>query len=85
MFEVEFSSSARKFLKKAEKLIAKRIITHIEELLEDPFPPGVKRIVNRKEKIFRERVGDYRIQYMVLYDKNLLFITDIDKRARAYK
>jgi len=44
----------------------------------------VKRIVNRKEKIFRIRVGDYRIQYSVIYEKNLLFISDIDKRSRAY-
>ena len=38
MFNVQFSSSANKFLKKAEKLIAKRILDKIEKLAEDPFP-----------------------------------------------
>ena len=33
-----FSSSANKFLKKAEKQLAKRIINRIEKLAEDPFP-----------------------------------------------
>ena len=84
MFNVEFSSSAKKFLKKSEKQTAERIIERIEKLRSDPFPTDVKRVVNRKEKVFRIRVGDYRIQYSVFYDKNLLFISDIDKRPRAY-
>ncbi|HLC52348.1 MAG TPA: type II toxin-antitoxin system RelE/ParE family toxin [Candidatus Nanoarchaeia archaeon] len=84
MFDVRLSSSANKFLKKSEKLIAQRILDRIEKLAEDPFPKDIKRIVNREEKVFRVRVGDYRIQYSVFYDKNLLFISDIDKRSRAY-
>ncbi len=84
MFSVEFSSSATKFLKKAEKQLAKRLIERIEKLTDDPFPTDVKRIVNQKEKIFRIRVGDYRIQYSVYFEKNLIFISDIDKRERAY-
>lgn len=38
----------------------------IEKLALDPFPQDIKRVVNQKEKVFRVRVGDYRIQYMVL-------------------
>ena len=84
MFNVEFGSQPQKFLKKAEKKIVARIIDKIEKLSIDPFPPDVKRVVNRKEKIFRVRVGDYRIQYLVIYEKNLLFIADIEKRPQAY-
>ena len=56
----------------------------IEGLEQDPFPKDVKRVVNQQGKIFRVRVGDYRIQYCVFFDRNLLFITDIDKMERAY-
>ncbi len=84
MFSVDFSSHAKKFLKNAEKQVASRVIERIERLASDPFPSDVKRVMNRKEKIFRVRVGDYRIQYVVIYGKNLVFITDIDKRPRAY-
>ena len=56
----------------------------IEKLKEEPFPQDVKRVVGKKDKIFRVRVGDYRIQYSVIYEKNLIFISDIDKRGRAY-
>ncbi len=84
MFSVEFGSDAKKFLRKAEKDIAKRIIARIEKLKEEPFPQDVKRIVGKKDKIFRVRVGDYRIQYNILYERNLIFVSDIDKRERAY-
>ena len=85
MFSIEFSGAAAKFLKKADKQLAKRIIDKIEELAEDPFPQDVKRVINQKEKIFRIRVGDNRIQYSVLFDKQLLIISDIDKRESAYQ
>ena len=84
MLSPEFSTSASKFLKKADKQLAKRLVDEIEKLTKDPFPKDVKRVVNQQEKVFRVRVGDYRIQYCVLFDRNLLFITDIDKRERAY-
>jgi len=84
MFAVEFSSSAKNFLKKTDKQLVTRIIVRIERLAQDPFPTDVKRVVNRKEKVFRVRVGDYRIQYSVMYNKDIILISDIDKRPRAY-
>lgn len=81
---MEFGLDAVKFLKKSEKEIAERIFDRIEKLKVEPFPSGVKRVVGKKEKIFRIRVGDYRIQYSVFYDKNIIFVSDIDKRERAY-
>lgn len=84
MFSAEFGSDAKKFLRKAERDIAHRIIERIEKLKEEPFPQDVKRVVGKKDKIFRVRVGDYRIQYSVIYERNLIFISDIDKREKAY-
>ena len=84
IFSVEFGSDAKKFLKKAERQIAERIVKRIIKLKEDPFPSDVKRVVGKKDKIFRVRVGDYRIQYSVFYERNLIFISDIDKRERAF-
>jgi len=61
MFDIEFSSQSKKFLNKAETVVAKRLIERIEDLAVEPFPSDVKRIVNKKDKIFRIRLGDYRI------------------------
>lgn len=84
MLNVEFSSQAKRFLKKVDRRLTERLIERVERLREAPFPTDVKRVKGKEEKIFRVRVGDYRIQYCVFYGKNLLFITEMEKRPRAY-
>lgn len=84
MLEVKFSSKSRKFLRKIDSVNWKRLVEKIESLRKDPFPSDAKRVVGRKEKTFRVRVGDYRILYVVFFDKNLLFISNIDKRPRVF-
>jgi len=84
MLNLKFSSQSKKFFKKAENLVAKRISERIEKLVKEPFLPDIKRVEGEKEKIYRVRVGDYRIQYLVLYNINTLLIERIDKRERVY-
>jgi mRNA interferase RelE/StbE len=84
MLGVEFSSISKKFLKSLELSITKRILEKIELLRENPFPSDTKRVKGKKDKIFRVRVGKYRIQYNVFHDRGFIFISDIDKRERAY-
>ena len=84
MFAVFLSSNAERFLKKSPKDLKERILQKIKNLAEDPFPSDSKRIVGRDEKIYRIRVGDYSVQYVVFYDKKEVLISDIDKRQRAY-
>ena len=84
MFNIEISNPAKRFLKKCESDLYERLMQEIRSLALNPFPQDVVRVKGRKEKIFRVRKGDYRIQYMVIYEKNLLFVTDVDKRPRAY-
>ena len=84
MFSIYLSSNAERFLKKSPKDLRERIMQKIKNLSEDPFPSDSKRIIGRNEKVFRIRVGDYRVQYVVFYDKKEVLISDIDKRERAY-
>ena len=60
------------------------MIKRIEKLKLEPFPSDVKRFIGRQEKVFRVRVGKYRIQYTVFNENNEILITDIDKRDSAY-
>ena len=84
MLDLQFSSQARKFLKRLDETNWSRIIQKIEELKKDSFHRKVKKVEGRKEKTFRIRVGNYRILYVIFGDKSLLFISKIDKRPRAY-
>jgi len=87
MLVISFSNAAVKFLEKVEPTLTRRLGQHIETLSTKPFPKGTKRVENswfEAEKVFRIRVGDYRVLYSVNYEKNRVMIVNIDKRSRAY-
>jgi len=65
LFEVELGGSAIKFLKQADKILQKRLLNKIDKLKKDPFPSEAVRVIGRIEKVFRVRVGDYRLMYVV--------------------
>ena len=86
MFAIRFEKPAEKYIEKLkDKILVKRILNKIEKLKENPFPPEAVRVEEyKKEKVFRVRMGYYRILYYVEYSMSLIVITNIDKRARAY-
>ena len=86
MFSIDYGNSASKFLKKLSiKTDVKRIFNKIEELAKNPFPNEAKRVEGYNEvKVFRVRVGNYRILYFVDYDNSKLYVVNIDKRERVY-
>jgi len=84
MFKLILSSHTQKFLKKSDKQLYQRLMKKIKDLSNDSFPSDSKRVVGRKDKVFRIRVGDYRIEYVVYYEANEVLIADIDKRERIY-
>tara|TARA_Y100000310_G_scaffold292849_1_gene321951 strand:- start:258 stop:518 length:261 start_codon:yes stop_codon:yes gene_type:complete len=86
MLSVRFERPAEKFvLRFKDKTLIKRIFKKIEELKEEPFPSDAVRVEEyKKDKVFRVRVGDYRILYYVDYEKSLIAIINIDKRSKVY-
>lgn len=85
MFDIKYSNQARKFLKKADKILIKRIIAKIEEIQENPIIRDTKIIEGYQEKLFRVRVGDYRILYEIDYERKMIGIVKIDKRENVYE
>ena len=61
-----------------------RILNKIEFLQKNPSPPNSKTIKGVKERLFRVRVGDFRILYEVDFKKAIIGIVKIDKRSRVY-
>ena len=81
-FPAEFSNKAAKYVKKYG---GERIREKIEKLEENPFPQDIERVEDFKgEKVFRVRVGDQRILYIVRYNPNKLIVVKVDKRSRVY-
>jgi len=84
IFGIKYSRQAVKFLKSLDNELVLRILRKIEKLKEEPIQHDSKRVEGYGEKLFRVRVGDYRILYEVDYKDNLIGIVKIEKRARAY-
>ena len=85
MFKIFLDIPAQKSLKKLDNSISQRIIEIIEKLAEDPILHDSKRIIGIKEKVFRIRVGKFRVLYRVDYENFCIVIIDIDTRERVYK
>jgi len=79
---VTLSPGAAKFLKRCNEETYRRVRAKLDALSFEPFPSDAKRVQGREEKLFRVRIGDYRILYTVFPDE--LFVADIDKRDRVY-
>ena len=86
MFSAELKKPALKFLKSIkDKTLLKRISDKIDELEKNPFPQDIERVEGYKDvKVFRVRVGDYRILYFVDYSSSKVYVEKIDKRSRVY-
>ena len=73
----------KNFLKKADKIIAKRLFEKIEKLQIEPVIHDTK-VIEGPKNLFRVRVGDYRILYEIDYKEKIIGIVKIDKRSKVY-
>ena len=83
MFSIDYSHKVRRFLKKCDKDLGKRIVNKIELLKTVPVPHKAVSVVG-EDRTFRIRIGDYRVLYEVKWDKNIILIAKVDKRSKVY-
>ena len=82
-YQVEYTKSAVKQLKKMDRKIAALILSYIEDKLVDCENPRAygKALIGDKKEIWRYRVGDYRILAMI--EDEVLIITVVEARHRG--
>ena len=84
-FLSEFTTSASKYIRKLDTITKRRIEDRVNKLEENPFPQDIERVgMFENELLFRVRVGDQRILYIVRKNQNKLIIVKVDKRSRVY-
>ena len=69
LYKVEWKRSAVKELRGLPKDAVERILKAVEQLSENPYPTGVRKLVG-SEHTYRMREGDYRIllhHYCIIY------------------
>ena len=82
-YKIQFKQSADKDIRKIEKSFIPAIIEKINRLSTDPFPSGVKKLMNT-DNIYRLRVRDYRVIYQITEGRQIT-IHYIRHRKDAYR
>ena len=82
-YSIEVAPSARKALRKLPLPMRRRIQIAIDELADNPFPPGVKKL--HGDQAYRIRVGDYRVIYDVEHRRLIILVIRIGHRREVYR
>jgi mRNA interferase RelE/StbE len=75
-YTLVFARSAEKELDQLTGGNLKKVVRKLNELENDPRPPGCLKLKGSDENIWRVRAGDYRILYAI---EDVLRIVDIRK------
>jgi mRNA interferase RelE/StbE len=85
MYEIILDKSAEKDLNKLSGEIIRRIVKVIDKLASEPRPPGVKKLKESDEDLYRVRTGDYRIVYAITDEIKIINIRRIGHRKDIYR
>lgn len=75
---------ARKELEKLSDALIARIVPKIEKLPAEPRPAGYKNLQGHRD-LWRIRLGDYRVVYIIDDDKKTVSVTRIAHRRDVYE
>jgi len=83
-WKIEWDDFAVKQLRKLDKQIEKRIISHVKKIaLDDPRKKG-KPLTGDKSGFWRYRMGEYRIICRIIDDEFVVLIVAVGHRKEIY-
>ena len=83
-YNISFKPSVEKDLRPLPKSVVARVIEQIEKLKADPLPRQAIKL-SGAERLYRIRVGDYRIVYEVDTTNNRIIIHYVGHRRDIYR
>ncbi len=81
-FQIIWSESAAKELKKLDRTIARRIYQKVSQLCENPYNFDVTKIAG--DPYFRLCVGDYRVVFDIQSDVLRILVLKVGHRKNIY-
>ena len=85
MYKITFKESAIKELTRLQKPIVRRLSAAIDKLADNPRPIGMKKLQGSNENLYRIRVGDYRIIYVIDDVVRIVNVRKIGDRKDIYR
>lgn len=82
-YKVEYTSRARKDLKKLPLEIARSIIQSINRIKDDPYVKKIKG--TQKNPLYAHRVGEYRAILYIENERLLILVIEAGHRKKIYR
>jgi mRNA interferase RelE/StbE len=83
-YKVEISATAERQLRKLPKDVLRRVVRALEQLSDDPYPPGSRKLTGWHDT-FRIRIGTHRILYVVHKEIVTIIVLKIGHRKDVYR
>ena len=83
-YEIRFKTAARKDLRRVPAKTLSRIVEAIKELGSNPFPSDAVKLVDA-DRLYRIRVGDYRVIYEVETEPRTVVVHHVRHRSEVYR
>ena len=84
-YKVELTRQAEKTLDRLDRVTEKRLRKRLKELSLNPHDPRFSKDIIMKEGQKYSKVGDWRIIFRVETSEEIIFITAIQHRSKAYR
>ena len=83
-YKVEFTKSAKKALDRIPNTVRNQLTVKIYSLKDNPRPDGCKKLKG-EEDLYRIRVGDYRVVYLIQDGKLIVVVVKVGHRRDVYR
>ena len=83
-YEIRIKRQPEKVIRKLPRDLAARIDRAILALATDPRPIGCKKFKGH-DRLYRIRVGDWRISYAIMDDRLIILVLEVAPRGDAYR
>jgi len=83
-YAIDFKPSARRELERLSDRLIARLMPKIEGLAADPRPTGCRKLRGYKD-LWRVRVGDYRVVFIIDDDHKTVSVTRVAHRREVYE
>ncbi len=83
-YRIEWRRATKKDLRRIDREVVRRIVSAVEELAKNPYPPGCQKLAG-SEFAYRIRVGDYRVLYEVFAGILVIEVVRVGHRRDIYR
>jgi mRNA interferase RelE/StbE len=83
-YKILYEEKYLKQIKKIPKTYQKKVREKVKILAENPFPDGHIKLLS-SEKLYRVRIGPYRVIYTVKNENLIILIMTLGHRKDVYK